>query len=341
MNFKLIFALFLLFATSVLGYSQRYKPNEPTPPPTPVAEPEKKPNTTPAKPEPTQTSTDQQTNSNNNAKNDTTLLNNTSEKNKKNKQVIEAPPAKLEFTYTTDRRYDVIHELIGQIFVPEKYQQGQTPEIELNPGDCIIRIEQNQVYIVGDKGLGNFHIMSQQPNPKVGYVYELLDKNGDNARLKAVFDDQRYILLFYFYSKTLGEHTWFLAEKDETDLAQDKTYYTPRIEYFVRDYSNLLDKTVVPYTMIEDVTNNNIEVRIERGKGYKFSFSENTVTTPKGSFSIKKANTFHFQTKEYPGVRSRIEITTKEKPGTIYIYISFKQEIELIEVAESRYFLMH
>jgi hypothetical protein len=93
--------------------------------------------------------------------------------------------------------------------------------------------------------------------------------------------------------------------------------------------------------MIEDVTNNNIEVRIERGKGYKFSFSENTVTTPKGSFSIKKANTFHFQTKEYPGVRSRIEITTKEKPGTIYIYISFKQEIELIEVAESRYFLMH
>lgn len=250
----------------------------------------------------------------------------------------EAKP-EMRYSFVSENRYKTIHELDDQHFIPAKYQLGQKEIKPIEAGEMVVSIFTGMVIIQGIEDLGTFHI-TQKKKDKVGYIYELMSKDGKTARFKVVVDQDNYINLLYFYSRALGEHTFFLAEKEDQALAAEKKFFTPKSKIFVRSYGNLVDRDVKPYSIVKDITVFNSQERITMENPMTIEFKEYTCNTPQGSFSIKEAKTFEYRTGEFPSVRSRIELFVKEKPKRIYIYLSFKQEIECIEIGETRYFLM-
>lgn len=245
----------------------------------------------------------------------------------------------LRYSFVSENRYETIHELDDQHFVPSKYQLGQKEILPIEAGEMTLSIFTGMVVIRGVEGLATFHITHKEKD-RVGYIYELMSKEGKTARFKVVLDQEDYINLLYFYSKALGEHTFFLAEKEDQTLAAEKKFFTPKSKIFVRSYGNLVDKDFKPYMIVKDMTMNNTPERIMMESPLSIDFKEYTCNTPQGSFSIKEAKTYEYRTGEFPSVRSRIELFVKEKPKRIYIYLSFKQEIECIEIGDTRYFLM-
>lgn len=244
-----------------------------------------------------------------------------------------------EFTYVSDRKYNVIHELDGETFIPSMYQQGQGEIKGLNPGQMRVNIFTSSIAITGVQDLGTFQIVSKYPD-KVGYIYELMDAKGQAARLKVVVNQDNYVDLVYLYSKSWGEHTFYLAQKKETELAAEKAHFTSKNHYFVRSYNNLIDKTIYPYAVIEDATKTDQPTRIKQTDNVSFSFTDKSVTTPRGTFDIKDANTYAYNLQGYPGVKSVIEVNLKGKPGKLMVYLNFKQQIEVIEIGNARYTLM-
>jgi hypothetical protein len=247
-----------------------------------------------------------------------------------------APPT---YTYNTERRYTIIHELNGEQFMPAQYQLGTNDVAPLYPGDVNITITPQSIRFEGVKDLSELQILSKFVD-RIGYVYELMDKKGQPARFKVVLDQDKYVSLLYFYSKTLGEHTFFLAQKEAQDRAAELNHFTPKSELFVRAYQSLLDVKVQPYTMQKDYTTNEKPMVLKPSDNISFDFKEATVGTPQGTFSIKKANTYAYNMEEMPSVTSVVEIQTQGKPGKVLIYLNYKQQIEFIEVGTARYFLM-
>lgn len=247
-----------------------------------------------------------------------------------------APPT---FTYNTERRYTVIHELDGEQFMPAQYQLGTNDVAPLFPGDVNIKISPHNLRFEGVKDLSDFQILSKFVD-RVGYVYELMDKKGQPARFKVVLDQDKYVNLLYLFSKTLGEHTFFLAQKNEQDRAIELNHFTPKNELFVRAYQSLLNVKVNPYTMQKDYSKGEKPIVLKPSDNITFDFQETSVATPQGTFSIKKANTYAYLMDGHPSITSVIEIQTQGKPSKILIYLNYKQQIELIEVGTTRYFLM-
>ncbi|OWY19031.1 hypothetical protein C7N43_23415 [Sphingobacteriales bacterium UPWRP_1] len=247
--------------------------------------------------------------------------------------------ASATYTFVSDRRYNVIHELDGEEFIPAQYQAGQGDIKNLKPGQMMIDILPSTIQINGAEGLGNFQILSKYPD-RVGYIYELMDEKGQTARLKVVVDQDNYVDLIYLFSKANGEHTFYLAQKKDSELAAEKNYFTGKNQYFIRSYGNLVEKTIFPYSVVENATAGDQPVRIKQADNISIVFNEKTVSTPKGTFDIKEANTFAYNLEGFPAVKSMIEIALKGKPGKMYVFLNFKQQIEFIEVANTRYFLM-
>lgn len=244
-----------------------------------------------------------------------------------------------QFTMASVKRYNVIHELNGQEFIPAGYQVEQGDISKIKAGEIKIKLLENKVIIAGVENLGAFTIASKFPD-RVGYIYELMDMNNKPARFKVVVDQDKYVQLLYFYSKTLGEHTFFLAEQEEAELEADKTYFTLKSTNFVRVYSNLIDKKIIPYSTQKSNMIGNEPEKISRGQNIFFEFHEKDVVTPVGTFEIKKASTFAFSSNTFPAVKSMIEIETKGKGGKITVYLNFKQQVEFIETDNTLYFLM-
>ena len=247
--------------------------------------------------------------------------------------------ANPSYTYISDKRYNVIHELEDEQFFPAGYQLEQSTPEEIAPGQITVSLYSQKVWVQGVEGLETFHVVSKQAD-RVGFVYELMDKDGGPARFKVVTDQNRYVNLLYLYSKTLGEHTFFLAEKDESELAADKSYYTAQEQFFVRSFRNLVDKTIKPYSMMTSMMQSSQPAKIEQAQNVNFEFSEESITTPQGTYSIKEANTFEYKLAGFPGVRSMIEVTLKGTKEKMFIFLNYKQQIEVIEIGETRYFLM-
>lgn len=268
----------------------------------------------------------------NNAPKSTTAAGTKSEK--------KADVPEIGYTFATDRRYDNIHEINNEIFFPAKYQMGQGSTTTILPGDISIRILEQFIEITGVKDLPPRIQLLSKSVSKVGFIYELMDSKGQPARLKIVVDQDKFVNLIYFNSKSLGEHTFFLAEKAPEDRAADLNFFTPQKELFVRAYQNLLDKTIKPYALIEDYTLSNNMKMLKPTNNISIGFKETGVSTPAGTFEIKKADTYMYKLDGFPNVASVIEIVTKGKPGKIYVFINYMQNIELIQVENTRYFLM-
>lgn len=265
----------------------------------------------------------------------------TSEKNTQNSKAEKKEDMpEIAYTFTTDRRYENIHEINGEEFFPAKHQIGQGSPTTVLPGDIYVRILEQFVEVKGVKDIpARIQLVSKSVS-KVGFVYELMDSKGQPARLKIVVDQDKFVNLIYFYSKSLGEHTFFLAEKAPEERAADLGFFTPQKELFVRAYQNLLDKTVKPYALIEDYTLSDRQKMLKPTSNVSITFKETTVSTPQGTFDIKKADTFAYQLEGFPNIASMIEISTKGKPGKVYVFINYMQNIELIQVENTRYFLM-
>lgn len=242
-------------------------------------------------------------------------------------------------TYITDKRYSVIYELEEEQFFPAGYQLEQSTPEDVAAGQIIVSIYSQKIWIQGIEDIGTFHIISKKAD-KVGFVYELMDENNTPARFKVVTDQNRYVNLLYLYSKTLGEHTFFLAEKEETEVAADNNYYTSQEQFFVRSFRNLINKTIKPYAMMTSIVESNETTKIEQSQNINFEFTDKNITTPEGTYTIKEANTYEYKLTGYPGVRSMIEVSLKGKRDKLYIFLNFKQQIEIIEMGEFRYFLM-
>ena len=211
--------------------------------------------------------------------------------------------------------------------------------MDIEAGEMVISIYTGKVVIRGIENLGVFHI-TKKTKERVGYVYELMSKEGKSARFKVVLGQDDYINLLYFYSRALGEHTFFLAEKEDQALAAEQNFFTPKSKIFVRSYGNLVDKEVKPFSIIKDLSVSKNEERIMMNSPMTVKFGEYNCSTPQGTFSIKEAKTYEYRSAEFPSVRSMIELFVREKPKRIYIYLNFKQEIECIEIGDTRYFLM-
>lgn len=246
----------------------------------------------------------------------------------------------LAYSYMSDKRYNVIHELNGQVFIPAKYQESQDRPVGVSPGAMRIKLTNSRVTIEGIDNLsGTFQVLTKQEG-KVGYVYDLLDGNGKEARLKVVVDQDSYVNLLYFNSKTLGEHTFFLAEKSAEELSADKNYFTAKDKYFIRSYSNLVKKEIFPYKVIENMEIDHEKERLYPDDNVYFKFSEDKIETTWGTFPVKKAETFAFRLAGHPGVKSMIAVSLKKKkPNKMNIYLNFKQQVEVIEIGKKRYYL--
>lgn len=252
------------------------------------------------------------------------------------KVVEKAPPV---YTYNSERRYTVIHELDGEQFVPAQYQLGTNDIAPLYPGDVNITIGAHTIRFEGVKDLDELQILSKFSD-RVGFIYELMDKKGQPARLKVVLDQDKYVNLLYFFSKALGEHTFLLAQKSEQDRALELNYFTPKNELFVRGYQNLLEVTIHPYSMQRDITSGEKPTVLKTSDNIAFGFQETSVTTPQGNFAVKKANTYAYALDGFPSVSSVVEVQTTSKSGSILLFLNYKQQIEFIEIGKSRYFLM-
>ena len=247
----------------------------------------------------------------------------------------------MSYTYISECKYNVIHEIDGKVFVPAAHQfrQGTIQPIK-TPGDMLVTVKKSSIVVEGAEGLGRYNIVSKRPD-KVGYVYELIDKQGQPARFKIVVDADKYVVLLYFYSKPLGEeHTFFLAEKNASQLERERNHYTPKDKYFIRSYDNLIEKTIVPYFKLRSDAGTNQPRRIEMEEHISFMFNEHTVATPEGTFNIKKANTHEYRLNGYKSVASMIEVQLKGRIPVLNVFLNFKQQIEIIEINGTRYFMM-
>lgn len=252
-------------------------------------------------------------------------------------EALAQPVDRLVYSFVSEKRYSLIQELDGEVFVPAEYQKAREDVTKVRVGQMKVTIYPQKIAIKGVKELGDgtFHVLSKSPN-RVGYVYELMDQSGQAARFKVVTDQHKYVNLLYFYSKKLGEHTFFLAEKDEKEVAEEQSFYTIKHQFFVRSYRNLIEKTVQPYEMAVKGGN---KQKIKKGQNMSFAFEKESVTLPQGTFKLKGAKTFAYKLPGHPSVRSMIELKLKGKVKKAAIYLNFKQQIELIEVGNTRYFL--
>jgi hypothetical protein len=244
------------------------------------------------------------------------------------------------YTYTTDRRYNVIQEVDGEKFYPSHYQSGGDEKMEVPAGKIALTVQKGFLKIDGIEGLtpGMFSIISKTEQ-KVGFVYELMDKKNQPARFKIVIDQtDKYVVLLYFYSKILGEYTFYLAEKTDEQHSIDASYFTPKSMYFVRSYGNLVDKELHPYTMVKDITMTDKPSPIKQADNITIRCTDTSISLPEGSFDIKEANSYAYNLDGFPSVRSMIEIKTKGK-SKIGIFLNFKQQIEFIQIGNTRYFL--
>ena len=118
----------------------------------------------------------------------------------------------------------------------------------------------------------SFNIISKH-RERVGFIYELLDDKGQEARLKVVVDQNKYVNLLYFNSKKYGEHTFFLAEKSDAKLAQQKSHFTPKTQYFVRGYAHLIGRDIFPFQRFNQLENETV-VDISKQENCAISFRE-------------------------------------------------------------------
>lgn len=247
----------------------------------------------------------------------------------------------MEYSYISDKKYRTVHEFKDQVFVPAAYQLKLEEPNKINAGKVVIRFSNNQVIFEGSKELPEpFFISNKYQDRKVGFVFELMDKRNRPAKLKAVLDKDNYVFLFYFYSKKWGEHSYYLAEKSAYELAEDKSYFTSRSKYFIRSYSNLVNKKITPYTYVADLEGGGDQEKIRKDDNFFFEFQEKQLVTHKGTFEIKNAKTFEYQLKENPAIKARIELDLKGKIKKAFIYINFKKEVEFIDIGNERYFLL-
>lgn len=245
-----------------------------------------------------------------------------------------------EYTYNNERRYNIIHEIDGSLFVPSHYQIKQDEPKLVSAGSILIRIEREDIFFQGlDAPNGQMRIVNKYPD-KVGFIYELMDMDGNPARLKIVLDQDKYVSLLYFFSRTLGEHTFYLAQKTEDEVATEQNHFTPKNRFFVRDYRNLLDKKVYPYMIIKDIEATDIPERVSPTENLFIEFKEYTINTPQGSYTLKGAKTYARSVPNNRAIASVIELDIKGKPNRIFVYLNFKQEVEFIDVDKTRYILM-
>ena len=102
----------------------------------------------------------------------------------------------------------------------------------------------------------------------------------------------------------------------------------------------MLDKEIKPYSIVKDATIDPTPMPIERSQNFSIKFEEEQISSPQGTFRLKKAQTFTYSLEDFPSVRSMIDVVIKGKPNHIYIFLNFKQQIEFIEIDNTRYFLL-
>lgn len=262
------------------------------------------------------------------------------QKGKKGKLIEAVPDTVFHYTYTTDRRYNVIQELDWEEFYPAEYQEGADEKQAVKAGQMRIQVQGGTLQIDGVSALapGKYQIVSKTEG-KIGFVYELMDRKNQPARFKVVIDQDKYVNLLYFYAKNLGEHTFYLAEKSDEEVSGDNSYFTPKSMYFVRSLGNLVDKELHPYAMIKDVTLSDRLTPIKQTDHITIRCTDTAISMPEGTFDIKEAKSYMYNLEGYPSVRSMVEVKLKSKPGKMVIFLNFKQQIEFIQINDTRYFL--
>ncbi|MGB0839153.1 MAG: hypothetical protein ACPGXL_03375, partial [Chitinophagales bacterium] len=81
----------------------------------------------------------------------------------------------VDYTFISDKRYAVIHELEGEVFIPATHQIEQTKPINLAAGDVRIILNSRQVRFMGVEALKGFRFQTMSKfEDRVGYIYKLM-----------------------------------------------------------------------------------------------------------------------------------------------------------------------
>ncbi len=242
-----------------------------------------------------------------------------------------------EYTYKSFSKINDLDEVSGRIFVPALYERGYAGAEELDPGEVVIRINQKSVNFEGVYDMSYFNIIQITPS-KVGYNIELMDIDGERAKIKLVLDAYNYVDLLYFNSKYYGEHTFFLEQRPKAVLKKERLYYTLKAEKQIEDYASLIGDTIVPYYKLDLDDKKNTPCSINRKESMKIVFEDGEIFLGEESYSVKKVKKEPRIANYLPGIRKVFRIQFKNKQEA-FLYLDKRNEMAYFEMAEERFYL--
>lgn len=255
--------------------------------------------------------------------------------------------AYIDYTYQSDKSFNNIQKLVGKTFIPDAYTAGYGIQEQVEPGAIKIHIGNDFVAMDGVEDIYYLSIVDKKKS-KVGFEFKLVDSRGtDFYTFKVVTDDANHVQLLYLHSRKNGEHTFHLPKKSSDQIAKENKYFTPKNRTLITSYDALQNQFIVPNRKIDNVKNKlAVPESISMKRGFDLKFGQKTVTV--NSKATSEQFTYPIKNikveevcceKTYAGAVKMMKIKVKDKAKYVKVYLNAVNQIEYIDIKNTRYFL--
>ena len=252
-----------------------------------------------------------------------------------------------DYTYQSDKSFNNIQKLVGKTFIPNAYTVGVGIKEHVEPGAVKIHIGNDFIAMDGVEDLYYFNIVDKKKT-NVGFEFRLAGMRGsDFSKFKVVTDGANHVQLLYFSSRKHGEHTFHLPKKSNEQIAKENQYFTPKNRTLITSYDALQNQFIIPNRKIEN-TKNPLAVAeaISMKRGFEMKFGAKTMTinskatSEQFTYTVKKVKTEEVCCeKTYGGAVKMMKVRVKNKAKNIKVYLNAVNQIEYIDIKNTRYFL--
>lgn len=237
-------------------------------------------------------------------------------------------------------------QLNRRTFIPAEHEEGRGWRRNLEIGEVKIVLNGTQLKFEGVKDLPTFNILAQTIT-STGFDFKLTDGRGTVFSKMKIVTENGFVKLIYLTSRKYGDHTFYLAEKTNSDLAREKAFYTHHNFGKFSFYRELKDVIVKPY-----LVNNNVNSPYEINKvvpisqNFSIAFSDKSVTffennQARATYEVKRVKRKETRLKDNTGVKSVMELILKTKePRKIKLFFDKEHFLQCIQINEVRYSLM-
>lgn len=252
-------------------------------------------------------------------------------------------PSTGDYTYQRDKQFNNLNQLTGQTFVPKEYVEGRGGKKRVAPGSVMVHFGADMVGFKGVDGLKTFGVIAKTKIRK-GFEYKLVDRRGsDFSKIQVLTDKYNYIHTINFYSKKYGAFTFYLPQKTKDQLKKERAYFTAKKKHTVKAYTDLVNKTIVPYQEVTDASAKNaLKAKVPMNRKFNMTFTEEEVKIKvdkeEVAYKIRKVKTKRTVTGK--AVNTVMEIKVKKRPKKVILNINDKNQIDNITIKNSQYFLM-